>query len=102
MKLHEILCHLLAEVNAWWEWFLTTITGVDPTELIAVENRSHNILELLFRMQRSFVFYQTGRLRLPATPLNPKQAKTYTYGFLHHLHIVRLIPETLATIFHNG
>jgi hypothetical protein len=37
----------LAEVNAWWEWFLTTITDAGPTELIAVKNRSHKILKLL-------------------------------------------------------
>jgi hypothetical protein len=47
MKLDEPRCHFLAEVNAWWEWFLTTITDVDPTEFIAVENRSHNQLSLL-------------------------------------------------------
>jgi hypothetical protein len=29
-----------------WEWFVTTITDVDPTELIAVKNRSHKIPKL--------------------------------------------------------
>jgi len=46
--------------NAWWEWFLTTITDVDPAAYIALKNRSHNTLRLLFRIQRSFVFNQTA------------------------------------------
>jgi len=33
------------EVNAWWEWFLTTMLDDGPTEFIAVENRSHNIFK---------------------------------------------------------
>jgi len=32
----------IVSVGAWWEWFLTTITNVEPTEFIAVGNRSHN------------------------------------------------------------
>jgi hypothetical protein len=55
MKLNELRCHFLAEVNAWWEWFLTTITDVDPTEFIAVENRSHNQLSLL-QVPQYFLF----------------------------------------------
>jgi len=30
----------------WWERFLTTVTDDGPTEMIAVENRSHNIFKL--------------------------------------------------------
>jgi len=33
------------EVHAWWEWFLTTILDVGPTEFIAVANRSHNFFK---------------------------------------------------------
>jgi hypothetical protein len=40
-------CSFSAEMNAWWEWFLTTITDVGSTELIAVENRSHKIFKLV-------------------------------------------------------
>jgi len=46
MKFHEIYSHFNAMVNAWWEWFLTTIIDVDPTEFIAVGNRSHKIFKL--------------------------------------------------------
>jgi hypothetical protein len=38
-------------VNAWWEWFLTTIIDVSPTEFITVGNRSHNILKLILGSQ---------------------------------------------------
>jgi hypothetical protein len=29
-------------VRGWWQWFLAAITDVEPTEFIALENRSHN------------------------------------------------------------
>jgi len=33
MKFHEIYSHFNAMVNAWWEWFLTTIIDVDPHKI---------------------------------------------------------------------
>jgi hypothetical protein len=57
IKIHPIYGNFQVEVNAWWEWFLlvlasrcfssgvTTIQAGDPTEFIAVENRSHNFLK---------------------------------------------------------
>ena len=45
----------MVEVNAGWEWFSTTIIDVGPIDLIAVENRSHNIFKL-FSDSKEFLF----------------------------------------------
>ena len=49
-----------AEANGWWEWLVATIITVDPTEFIAVENRSHNLFNQCLKTKRIFVFDQTG------------------------------------------
>jgi hypothetical protein len=49
------------EVNAWWEWFVTTILGVGTTGFIAVANRSHNIFKRCFGTKKKSLFDQSGR-----------------------------------------
>jgi hypothetical protein len=60
MKLHEIQCQFLAEINGWWEWLPATIIDVDPTGSIAVKNRSHSPKTADIKLQSLF-FDQTGR-----------------------------------------
>jgi hypothetical protein len=45
VKLRLIYSYFQIEVNAWWEWFLTTILNSGSTELIAVADRSHGIFK---------------------------------------------------------
>jgi len=42
MKIRLNYGYFQVEVHVWWEWFLTTILDGNPTEFIAVTNRSHN------------------------------------------------------------
>jgi hypothetical protein len=68
MKNHPIYGYFQVEVNAWWEWFLTTIIEVGPTGFIAVANRSHNILKPFPGMKKFSSLIQLDAPR-PAAPL---------------------------------
>jgi hypothetical protein len=52
---------LCTKVNARWEWLLTTITDLSPTELIAVENRSRNTFKLISASSKVLSLNKTGR-----------------------------------------
>jgi hypothetical protein len=61
----------------WWEWFLTTILTVGPTEFLAVENRSHNFIEL-------FSGYKDAgsSIKLATSPLDARLTpETYLHYF---------------------